>query len=119
MANNLQFFECSAPDLLKELAKHVEKKLISDGLLKEDDARNFGVDTAKVIAKRWGGQNVYIPKNLAELITERDYKVYQEFNGRNIKELARKFNLSEQWIYSIISRVDKIELRRRQPDLFS
>ena len=119
MVGNVQFFENNAPDLLKELANHVEKKLVADGILTKDDAHDFGVDMAKIIAKRWGGQSVYIPKNLASFITERDYRVWKDFNGKNIRELARKYNLSEQWIYAIVGRVQKLESKRRQPDLFS
>ncbi|EDJ7116989.1 DNA-binding protein, partial [Escherichia coli] len=42
-----------------------------------------------------------------------------EFNGRNHHELARKFGVSLQWVYSVVKRVRKEELDRMQGKLFA
>ncbi|EIS0892410.1 DNA-binding protein, partial [Salmonella enterica] len=41
-----------------------------------------------------------------------------EFDGRNHHELARKFGVSLQWVYSVVKRVRKEELDRMQGKLF-
>ncbi|WP_283228558.1 Mor transcription activator family protein, partial [Haemophilus influenzae] len=45
--------------------------------------------------------------------------IFNEFNGSNHRELARKYNVSMQWIYQIVKKVTKEEIARRQFDMFS
>lgn len=61
---------------------------------------------------------IYIPKNLILLLSERDRKIFNEFNGTNYRELVRKYSVSMQWIYQIAKRVTKEEIARRQFDMF-
>lgn len=66
----------------------------------------------------WGGKQVYFPKGLAADITKRDLELYQEFDGTNHEQLARKYHLSVQWVYKIIKNVQAFEVARRQIDMF-
>ncbi|HEL5982467.1 TPA: DNA-binding protein, partial [Escherichia coli] len=45
-------------------------------------------------------------------------EIFREFNGRNHHELARKFGVSLQWVYSVVKRVRKEEISRLQGQLF-
>ncbi len=51
-------------------------------------------------------------------LSKRDETIYQEFNGINHSELARKYGVSLQWIYKIVKAVQKEEMAKRQPDMF-
>ncbi|MBE8614120.1 DNA-binding protein, partial [Morganella morganii] len=51
-------------------------------------------------------------------VSQRDREIFNEFDGRNHHELARKFGVSLQWIYSVVKRVRKEELDRMQGKLF-
>ena len=51
-------------------------------------------------------------------LNERDMKIYEEFNGNNHRELARKYNVSMQWVYKIVKKVHKDEVARRQMSMF-
>lgn len=67
----------------------------------------------------WGGQNVYFPMGMVWKVSQRDREIFREFNGRNHHELARKFGVSLQWVYSVVKRVRKEELDRMQGKLFA
>jgi Mor family transcriptional regulator len=54
---------------------------------------------------RWLGKSVML-------------KFMMPFKGRNTKELAHKYHLTEKSIYEIIARIRKMEQKRRQLDLF-
>ena len=83
-----------------------------------DNAKQIGVEIAQRIAHNWGGEVIYIPRNLVLLLNERDMKIFNEFNGHNHRALARKYNVSMQWIYAIVKRITKEEIAKRQMDLF-
>ena len=72
-------------------------------------AREFGRRVADMLAEDWGGSSVYIPKNLAARFRKRDAKLYREFTGNNIAELAQKYGLTQQRVYAIL----KAERARR------
>ncbi len=81
-------------------------------------AKQIGMEVTGHIAQMWGGEVIYIPKNLILLLSERDRKIFNEFNGTNYRELVRKYSVSMQWIYQIAKRVTKEEIARRQFDMF-
>ncbi|MDG4949149.1 transcriptional regulator [Actinobacillus equuli subsp. haemolyticus] len=115
---DVETFECKSPEILLDLAKHIETELVSGFKASEEDAKNFAIKMAQTIAKNWGGEVIYIPRNIGLLLSERDKKIYDEFNGTNHRELARKYNVSMQWVYAIVKRVGKEEIAKRQPDMF-
>ena len=47
----------------------------------------------------WGGQHIYFPRDIAR----RNARIYDDFNGENVDELARKYRLSDSAIYSVIA----------------
>lgn len=59
------------------------------------------VETAKVIHKLFGGQQICFPKKLycTEYVNE---CIRNEFNGRNMRELACQFGLSERRVRQIL-----------------
>ena len=66
-----------------------------------DIAEIIGVDKFLQLAEHAGGTSPYIPKKERILIPIRDQKIRNEYTGYNVRELARKYNLSEQWIREI------------------
>lgn len=116
--NTYQSFENHAPELLIDLADIVENELVKQGILSNEKAHHFAIAIAQSVAVNWGGLSVYIPRNLASMVNERDVKVWQDFNGRNHTELARKYGLSTQWIYKIVNKMRQLETKRTQVSLF-
>lgn len=115
----LESFEQKAPEILADLAKHIEIQLSQKAEIDNEKAKQIGVEVAQVISQRWGGEIIYIPRNLFVLLNERDLKIFNEFNGTNHRELAKKYQVSMQWVYQIVKRVTKEEIARRQFDMFS
>ena len=70
------------------------------------------------ISQHWGGQSIYIIKDDSFQAEERDIQIYNEFNGHNHTELAKKYNLTEVYIYRIVKRMHEQERNRLQPSLF-
>ena len=68
--------------------------------------KQIGMEVAGHIAQMWGAEVIYIPKNLILLLSVRDRKIFNEFNGTN------------QEIYQIVKRVTKEEIARQQFDMF-
>ena len=64
-----------------------------------------------------GGRNYYLPNGQRIRNALRDKRIYDEFNGRNQRELSRRYKLCEQKIYSVIRAQRNLHRNRAQPDL--
>lgn len=115
---NNSTFEDKAPEILLDLAEHTKKLLMTKHRFDEDKAKQIGVELARCIAENWGGEVIYIPKALLIALSERDLAIWRDFNGNNYRDLARKYNVSMQWVYQIVKRVQKEEVAKRQFDMF-
>ncbi len=112
-------FKSKGPELLVDLAQHVAHALVELAGLSEEKANQIGREVADRMAAHWGGQNIYFPMGLSYKLSQRDHQIYEEFMGNNHSDLARKYNVSLQWIYKIIKAVHKEEIARRQGALFA
>jgi Mor family transcriptional regulator len=65
-------------------------------------ANQIGIDASLMLAETYGGITVYFPKAERALQTIRNKRIVKEFNGGNITELAKKYNLTESWIREIL-----------------
>jgi Mor family transcriptional regulator len=72
---------------------------------------------ARRMCQHWGGLILYFPKGDYFLRRERDLKIFNEFTGSNVPELAQKYDTSVQHIYRIIEWMRADEMARRQPEL--
>lgn len=112
-------FRSKGPELLVDLTEHVAAALSELVSMEDGTARHVAKEVADRMAAHWGGQNVYFPMGQAGKVSQRDRQIYEEFNGTNQSDLARKWGMSLQWIYKIVKAVRKDELARRQVDMFA
>lgn len=69
-------------------------------------AEIIGIKNLVALSKRFGGTQIYIPQT-EQLLKNVKYKaIMEEFNGDNIRQLARKYEVSERTVYRLIK--DKI-----------
>ncbi|TYB11841.1 Mor transcription activator family protein [Aggregatibacter actinomycetemcomitans] len=70
-----------------------------------------------VISNYLGGRAIYLPR--ADRLKEalRDYAIYDDFNGSNVRQLGEHYGLSEPHIYAIIRKQRNIIKKRHQPEL--
>lgn len=90
------------------MKKSIEQQLLDQLLL--DDLKEphrtivelIGLDDLLKLVDFYGGSSIYIPQK-RDFLKIKIYKtVYREFDGNNIKRLAKKYDLSESTIYNII-----------------
>lgn len=84
----------------------------------EDNAKLTACKLAGVIAHYFGGKSFYLPAGDKIKEALRDAQVYQEFDGKNIPELIRKYRLSQTTIYAILRQQRALQRKRHQMDLF-
>ena len=92
--------------------------LIAELAMEKSRALEVAKKVARHITDNWGGQLIYIPKNHLGKISDRDYKIYAAFNGKNHAALAKQFDLTVQQIYKTIKEVGLAERAKNQGDLF-
>lgn len=71
----------------------------------KDIAENMGINIAVKFFENYKGLQITFPVRLYE----REYivsKIKKEYNGSNIKELARKYSYSERWIRQLLKEDD-------------
>lgn len=100
---------------LRDLACSLLKSLKT---VDEASASQISNELMYQVSQHWGGQSIYIIKDDTFQAEERDMEIYKEFNGYNHTELARKYDLTEIYIYRILKRMHEQERNRRQPCLF-
>lgn len=61
----------------------------------------------------------YFPIGLVIRLSRRDRHIYDDLNGTNQSDLARKYSVSLHWIYKIVKAARKDEIARRQVDMFA
>ncbi|MEH2921135.1 Mor transcription activator family protein [Samsonia erythrinae] len=107
-------FRSKGPELLVELSQHVADTVKNVTELDPQTAELVGNAVAKHMMNVWGGQNVYFPMGISWRASQRDLQIYREFDGRNHSTLAKKYNVSLQWIYKIVRTMRQEELRAKQ-----
>lgn len=86
---------------------------LSEG--QQEVAALIGPGNFRKLMEVYGGAYLYIPKTDRLERMERNERIRAEFDGYNFRELARKYDLTEITIRSIVS--DKVrELRARPMD---
>lgn len=111
-------FRSKGPELLVDMAQHVTVCLVELLGVPTEKAEQVAHEIANRMASHWGGQNIYFPMGLSYKLSQRDQQIYDEFNGDNHSDLARKYGVSLQWIYKIIKTVRQEEINSRQGGLF-
>lgn len=101
-------------EIINDLAFHASQVLIESMNLDSAAAQNVGHAIADRMMRNWGGQSIYFPKGISGRASERDYQIYSECDGRNYAELAKKYNLTLQWIYKIVKRVHAEKQQQRR-----
>lgn len=82
----------------------------------QDDA--VAVRQLSAICEAFGGMQFYLPRGHKLAKELMHLKIWNEFEGNNVQELAQKYKLSMQQIYRVISVMRKHEVNKRQQQLF-
>lgn len=66
-------------------------------------AETIGIEAYKNLIRQFGGSPVYIPKAETVLKEVREKEIKEKFNGKNYKELSKKYGISEMTVRRIVS----------------
>lgn len=109
--------EAAWPQSLADLVDVMEAELARQGIVSEP--RAAARKLAVAMSHYMGGRAYYLPTGARMTNAIRDDVIYNEFNGRNIEQLRRRYGLSQPQLYNIIARQRRLHARRRQADLFA
>lgn len=65
--------------------------------------RLIGFENFLKLCEYFAGESIYFPKMKSVKIIERNKKIREEYNGKNVDMLAKKYNICERQIRRIIS----------------
>ena len=105
------------PKALSELVDVLACELARGGMAQEQ-AKAQARKLALVQAHYMGGRAYYIPTGDHLKAALRDRAIWDEFNGRNIDQLARKHGLSVPQTYAVVAEQRQLTRLRHQSDLF-
>ncbi|WP_429114620.1 Mor transcription activator family protein [Aeromonas veronii] len=106
------------PKALSELVDVLACELVRGGM-EQDLAKAQARKLALVQAHYMGGRAYYIPTGDHLKAALRDRAIWDEFNGRNIDHLARKYGLSVPQTYAVVAEQRQLSRSRSQLDMFS
>lgn len=96
------------PKTLTEVADILENELIKQGE-KHFTPATRAQKLAFALGVYLGGKSIYIPSGKILKKAIRDLEIYRAFDGQNIAELTRRYQLSESHVYGIIREQRKLQ----------
>lgn len=70
-------------------------------------ANLVGLENTVNLIAHYSGQAVYFPKYETATLKLRNRRIYQEFDGSNVRALAKKYNLSQRHIRKILEQKNR------------
>lgn len=98
------------PEILADIVR-----LLADRLRQHlpDAAEVLALDLAEDLRRKFGGGLIYLPKGHDYERHHRNLALWREFNGRNHRELARRYGVTVATVYDVVA----AERVRRQASL--
>ncbi len=91
----------SAHEVHLQIADTVAQTLRSRGL-SEPEANSLAYHIMRDLVRVFGGMQTYIPMATCIDVYEKREAIAREFNGRNTRELAKKYGVSVVHVYRIL-----------------
>ena len=105
------------PQLLLNMLLVVQAAYVDAGA-KPEQARELAFVAMRTLAHYHGGCTFYLPRGDRLEQALRDNRMWDEFNGRNIRELCTRYRLTEQRVYQVLAEQRTLRQRKIQPQLF-
>ncbi len=86
--------------------------LIESGIDPEN-ARKISLQAADSVRKAFGGTSVYLPRLFSLEVSKKHWEIFNNFDGTNTFELAKKYDLSIRQIEKILKRCRTEERQKR------
>lgn len=106
------------PEGARLLLEAFARSLHEVGELDAARADHCAFAALREVLRQCGGGYFYVPKEDKFLRHQRDAQIWADFSGHNHAELARRYRVSQPYVYNIIARQRAAERARRSRDLF-
>ncbi|MBF0751380.1 MULTISPECIES: Mor transcription activator family protein [unclassified Pasteurella] len=100
-----------AKDDLSAFTKSVHKA-VTTATKEKLEGEALSTRIISLLYEEIGGLVIYVPRGHRVLTNARNQLIVERYNGKNVKELAHMFGLSEQWIYQILSKALEQKMQR-------
>lgn len=107
------------PRTFAEIVDQTKHYLETHHNISSDEALKQATGIGVLLAEFGGGRMFYLPSIKGVKKSLRDTKIWHEFNGRNIAELCKRYDLTEMSIYTILKKQRALTSSRLQCDLFN
>ncbi|MBS9780910.1 MAG: helix-turn-helix domain-containing protein [Gammaproteobacteria bacterium] len=85
--------------------------------LEKDVLEEIAANTSIEITKMYAYNNIYIPKKPLQIL--RQIKIFNAMRkGIPVEDIAREYDVSQQWVYRIYKDMQAKHIKRIQRDLF-
>ncbi|HBG06300.1 MAG: hypothetical protein A2075_12080 [Geobacteraceae bacterium GWC2_58_44] len=102
---------------LTEIREHILEDLVKEIGMPRAEANSIAFCVVGTIRKKWGGcEGIYIPNS--DQLEERDWKMWEMFNGSNYDEVGQAFELTGRQVRNRIRIIRPIAEKRDQAGLF-
>lgn len=111
-------FDESYPERLREVAACLYQRLIEAQSLQAAHGAErlalLALEQTELLSQELGGDSFYMHKGHAYRLAQRNRQIGEEYNGRNLDELVRKYDLCKVRIRQIVADWERRERARRQ-----
>ncbi len=92
--------------LIEEWRDLVDRVLTEKGGMEAEAAEALSVDIVTAITDEWGGQQFYIPVDMARKVHERDLDIAQRYEGtaKSRQQLMREYRIGLVVFYQSLKR---------------
>lgn len=84
----------------------------------DETARQHAAAAMHALSEYHGGRQFYLPKGDTLEIALRNKRLWDEFTGHNVEQLAERYGLTFVQVYNILREQRALHRKRVQPDLF-
>ncbi len=94
-------------------------EVLADFKMPQESAGLAVAQLISLISKEFGGAHIYVPTDYTHRSMEKAMAMYNDINGRNFGEVARKYGCSERTVYRIYKRMRTLIVSKTQVDMFN
>jgi len=89
-------------EMLFTLMSVVIEKMSEDKSIADEYAEELAIAICEEMIDRYSGLQFYFPKGRSFMSIIMHSRIFQQFNGNNVNELAKQHNVSVQHIYRVV-----------------
>ena len=103
-------------ELLEELQAVIARQLEEMGTA-PDAASVIGSSAVDYLSTYWAGQVVTFPKDAQYKLTLKELEIYDQYDGRNKDDLARRYGMTPRGMGKLLKRIrEKIKAQNAEAD---